>query len=54
MITLEEDFDICFDFEKHLDLGKEKTKGSDSKEVCKFYLKGNCTKGSDCSFKHVK
>jgi cleavage and polyadenylation specificity factor subunit 4 len=50
MISLEDDFSLSFEFEKHLELAGK----NDAKEMCKYYLKGHCSKGSSCPFRHLK
>jgi len=60
--------DLCFDFEKALDRNETEprsptlTQLQDGAEepsqrpgdVCKYYLKGTCTKGSSCPYRHSK
>lgn len=55
MLETLDPMDITFDFEVYLDVDKalHETE-SEEQEICKFYLKGNCTKGSSCPFKHMK
>ena len=53
MISLEEDFKLEFDFEEELKLEEEKS-FDESAEICRFFLKGNCTKGNSCPFRHIK
>ncbi|EFA84764.1 CCCH-type zinc finger-containing protein [Heterostelium album PN500] len=47
---------LTFDFEPYVtdknEILDDDTK--DNSEVCRFFLKGNCTKGNDCPYKHSK
>jgi hypothetical protein len=47
---------IVFDFEKDLSmvLGEDVTLSGEDNEVCKFFLKGTCMKGSSCPFRHSR
>ncbi|KAM9960309.1 hypothetical protein ACTFIW_009438 [Dictyostelium discoideum] len=46
---------LTFDFEAYF---TDKTDGDgddkDGSDICRFFLKGSCTKGSDCPYKHTK
>ena len=52
--------DITFEFEKNL-MDKEAYPGGDGDdapqrpgEICKYYLKGSCVKGSSCPYRHSR
>lgn len=51
MISLETDFRLSFDFEKSLHVDEDEHQ---PKEICKFYLKGHCLKGTECPYRHIK
>jgi len=55
MISKDDDLRLVFDFELKLHEQDEKEIGkTTAKEVCKYFLKGTCNKGSSCQFKHIR
>jgi cleavage and polyadenylation specificity factor subunit 4 len=55
MICGYDDYNITFDFENILESEDARNFRQDaSREVCKFYLKDQCTKGKDCPYRHIR
>ncbi|PRP78661.1 cleavage and polyadenylation specificity factor, putative-like [Planoprotostelium fungivorum] len=50
-MDLEEKY-LVFDFEKYLEKDYGPARDDEPGEICKFFLKGSCTKGTSCPFKH--
>jgi len=55
MLSAEDDYDLVFAFEDILyDIDMRDASKEQSKEICKFFLKGHCMKGKECVFRHVR
>ncbi len=55
MLSADDEFELRFNFEEVLeDIDMRDATKEQSKEICKFFLKGHCMKGKECVFRHVR
>lgn len=55
LLTVDDEDDLLFDFEPFLqELDRRDPRRGGFREICKYFLKGHCVKGSDCPYRHVR